>query len=643
MPGAPRHTGSHGPKAVSAANPLPASLPAGRVKSLGFSRGRGVSICMLPLRFVSALLAGGLLQAIPSNAGAQYLAPLKASNAETEERFQQQADQLREALGPVPYPPGYKVAFADKEPQRSRSLRTQTPVTGREAIALVKENPELQIIDLRMPVEFEDEHLPGAINVPFVQPHSGFVRDLAKLDPDRPTLIYCDIGEDTSKARLGFGVFGFDQLYPLRDGLRGWIAAGGPTEGPKQGPAYPLDEIPAIEPRDLPPTPPADAAAAVSDGPFPVLPVSNDFALASDFAFDGRGGITSAILTFLIRKDAAVVGKPFRTIPDVRYPREHLKDWTGIRLFHGDIGGRDQIRFRADGSLLRPFFPARGNPSRLRVLRHEVVEKRGLPEDVIRLEEEWVGKGIYGIQTDHANNIWCSTIERWTRDPATKETRPPSLGLISPDNRFLTLYEGAPLEMPYGLVHDARRSLLFFSEPLKKEIWVLPVDAEGQVGGEPRRIASLPDSEPWGLALDEFGNLYAAAEPNVLRFRTDASGAVVGEPVVLNAEPIERAHAIHFGHGTGFDERSLYVLSTPATWRLVADPLTGYVLGSFREDGSVSRQLENVRALMSPLVRLDLGVRGAPETLVTVATRAPDQAPEEKGETPDAHQAKPAF
>jgi len=84
-------------------------------------------------------------------------------------------------------------------------------------------------------------------------------------------------------------------------------------------------------------------------------------------------------------------------------------------------------------------------------------------------------------------------------------------------------------------------------------------------------------------------------------------------------------------------------MSTPETWQLVADALTGYVLGTLRAEGTVSRQLENVPALMSPLVRLDLGVRGAPETLFRIERFAPDNYPEGLVETIEAKRKKTAF
>jgi len=600
-----------------------------------------MSFPLIPFPRTSLFVTLALL-ASPLLLFAQYVVPEKASHQESLEKHREAQKADREAHGPVPYPPGYRVAFADKSPQRENSLANQTPLLGSEALGLPEEFEDLLIVDLRTEEEFEDEHLPGAINVPFAQPHQGFIRDLAELDASRPTLLYCDTGSYTAKARLGFGVFGFEKLYPLRDGLRGWKEAGGSTVGPRNGPAFALDTIPPLVIPEVAPTEPAESLDQVADGPFPMIPVSNDFALACDFAFDGHGYVTSSILTFLLRKRADVVGEPFRTIPDPRYPKEHIKNWNGIRLFHGDIGGRDQIRYRADGTLLRPFFPARGKPSVVRALHHEVRERRGEEKVVIEKEELWPGEGFFGVHTDQFNNIWFSRYERWTRDPDTRETRPSALVLINARDEKITLLEGGPLEMPFGLVHDAQRNLLFFTEPLKKEIWALPVDRHGGNIGEPHLVARL-EAEPWCLALDEFGQLYTAAEPNILRFRLDDAGKVIGSPTVMNAEPIPRAHAVHFGHGPGFHERSLYVMSTPETWQLVADALTGYVLGSLRADGSVSRQLENVRSLMSPLVRLDLGVRGAPETCVRIERLAPDNYPDGYVESIEEKRVKTAF
>ncbi len=581
-----------------------------------------------------------------------FVYPHKASNVRMEEKFRAIAKQEIAEKGRVPYPAEYKVAYTDKNPLRGQILKVQTPVYGAEAITLIKENPQIIIIDLRMPIEYEDEHIPGAINVPFVQPNAGFVRSLAQLDSAKMTLIYCDMGKNTSKARLGFGGFNFKKLYAMRDGIRGWLAAGGRTVGPKKGPSHALDAIPPLVDLKLEPTPQAKSARDVSDGPFMPIPVSNDFAFTTDFAFDGHGYVTSGIITFLIRKRADVVANPFRIIPDARYPREHIKDLTGTRVFDADGTCREHVRYRADGTILRPKRGVRGYPSYVKYIRpfetkdeHAAREERkrnkGLSEEEAKklriAKMHWADYGIVGIHTDIYNNIWCTCLKGRT---TKKES---SLGLITGDESFLVLLEGGELETPYNLVHDAQRSLLFYCEPLKNQVWVLPVDRYGKNIGKPKTIIQMEDSEPWALALDEFGNLYVSAEPNVLRYETDNEGNVVGRGVKLNKEPIERAHAIHFGHGPGFSDTSLYVISTPRIWKIVADPLTGYVTGSYREDGSVTRQLENVRGFMSEFVRLDLGVRGAPETMVKAKQIAPDPYPDGTVEKIEDKRKKSAF
>jgi rhodanese-related sulfurtransferase len=45
-----------------------------------------------------------------------------------------------------------------------------------------------QVVEVLPPAEYEDEHLPGAINIPLKGLDSGSV---ARLDRGRPVIVYC--------------------------------------------------------------------------------------------------------------------------------------------------------------------------------------------------------------------------------------------------------------------------------------------------------------------------------------------------------------------------------------------------------------------------------------------------------------------
>lgn len=57
--------------------------------------------------------------------------------------------------------------------------------------ALIAKQPDVQIVDVREPDEFEAGHIPGAINVPPETPDEEL---LAKVHADGPVVVYCSVG-----------------------------------------------------------------------------------------------------------------------------------------------------------------------------------------------------------------------------------------------------------------------------------------------------------------------------------------------------------------------------------------------------------------------------------------------------------------
>jgi rhodanese-related sulfurtransferase len=83
------------------------------------------------------------------------------------------------------------------------------------------------LIDARDAVQYEREHIPGAINVPYVDIRAG-----ANLPPkDSRIAIYCS-DRDCPISRYAYEtlrVLGYVNLYDMHEGIQGWKAAGYPT------------------------------------------------------------------------------------------------------------------------------------------------------------------------------------------------------------------------------------------------------------------------------------------------------------------------------------------------------------------------------------------------------------------------------
>jgi rhodanese-related sulfurtransferase len=62
-----------------------------------------------------------------------------------------------------------------------------TPIDRHEVQRLLAAGPA-QLVDVLAEVEFEDEHLPGAINIPLKELNADTARQLKR---DQPAIVYC--------------------------------------------------------------------------------------------------------------------------------------------------------------------------------------------------------------------------------------------------------------------------------------------------------------------------------------------------------------------------------------------------------------------------------------------------------------------
>lgn len=90
----------------------------------------------------------------------------------------------------------------------------------------------LILLDVRLPDDFEAEHLPEAVNHCVFE--VGFFPAVEEAFPDRarPICVYgaCSESHESSMALEKLGRAGFQNLAVMREGMRGWKAAGLPTQ-----------------------------------------------------------------------------------------------------------------------------------------------------------------------------------------------------------------------------------------------------------------------------------------------------------------------------------------------------------------------------------------------------------------------------
>ena len=116
-------------------------------------------------------------------------------------------------------------ASAGKPP----AAATVKNVAPDEAEALMKNSPNLIILDVRTPDEFAEGHIPGAMNADFLG--DDFEKHIAALPADRPLIVHCAAGNRSARAVAKIAAMQKSaQIFHLKLGFNGWKAAGKPIE-----------------------------------------------------------------------------------------------------------------------------------------------------------------------------------------------------------------------------------------------------------------------------------------------------------------------------------------------------------------------------------------------------------------------------
>ena len=85
---------------------------------------------------------------------------------------------------------------------------------------------DYQLIDVREDDEYAAGRLPGAINIPL----SEFMARADEINEDSPALLVCNTGVRSSQAAMYLYSLGYERLYNLEDGTKGWLNDGLPVE-----------------------------------------------------------------------------------------------------------------------------------------------------------------------------------------------------------------------------------------------------------------------------------------------------------------------------------------------------------------------------------------------------------------------------
>ena len=97
-----------------------------------------------------------------------------------------------------------------------------------DLVERLKENPDLFLLDVREPYEFDAMHIPGSMNVPRGILESACEWDYEETEPElvnarnREIVVVCRSGYRSVLAAHSLQLLGFENVASLCTGLRGW-------------------------------------------------------------------------------------------------------------------------------------------------------------------------------------------------------------------------------------------------------------------------------------------------------------------------------------------------------------------------------------------------------------------------------------
>ncbi|MDO8208542.1 MAG: rhodanese-like domain-containing protein [Gallionella sp.] len=79
------------------------------------------------------------------------------------------------------------------------------------------------VIDARDKVQFDKEHIPGAVNLEWRQ----VLEQRASIPKDKPVLVYCNTGSLSAQAGFALRVAGYENVRIIQGGFAEWKTKGG--------------------------------------------------------------------------------------------------------------------------------------------------------------------------------------------------------------------------------------------------------------------------------------------------------------------------------------------------------------------------------------------------------------------------------
>jgi rhodanese-related sulfurtransferase len=111
--------------------------------------------------------------------------------------------------------------------EQSTGVKVMFPDDAEDFISQHEEGT-YTLLDVRQPLEYEEEHLPGADLIPLPE----LLDSLEGLEPEKPIIVYCAVGGRSRMAAQLLANQDFKKVFYLEGGMEAW--EGPAAEGPRE-------------------------------------------------------------------------------------------------------------------------------------------------------------------------------------------------------------------------------------------------------------------------------------------------------------------------------------------------------------------------------------------------------------------------
>ncbi len=101
-------------------------------------------------------------------------------------------------------------------------------ITREDLLKQLQSDAPPLVVDVRSQHEYDRDHVPGAVHIPFYSIGSG-LKEMGYSKKD-PVVLYCEHGPRTGIAGFSLYLSGYEKVYSLEGNMKGWRKSEFPIE-----------------------------------------------------------------------------------------------------------------------------------------------------------------------------------------------------------------------------------------------------------------------------------------------------------------------------------------------------------------------------------------------------------------------------